>query len=101
LLTVTCITAVKCILPLLFESPSYYNLHVTSLSCIQFVRKFMQSINNSILCKEFCTCNDAIVLVVSELVVSTHVIQAGMQVVLHFRIDKESTHLVTVAKLRN
>jgi len=31
LLTVTCITAVKCILPLLFESPSYYSFFTSAL----------------------------------------------------------------------
>jgi len=69
-----------------------------TLSCIQFVRKFTQRINTNILYKEFCICNDAIVLVLSVLCVSTYVIQAGMNVILQFRTDKESTHLVTVAK---
>ena len=82
-----------------FKKKYYYNLHVTSLSCIQFVRKFTQSINTNILCKEVCMCNDAIVLVFYELYFSTEVIQAEMNVILRFRTDKEPTHLVSVAKL--
>jgi len=37
LLTVTCITAVKCILPLLFESPSYFNS--LAFSAVLLIRK--------------------------------------------------------------
>jgi len=37
LLTVTCITAVKCILPLLFESPSYLVFYFIVLILLVFV----------------------------------------------------------------
>jgi len=66
------------------------------------VRKFTERINTNILCKEFCICNDAILLVFYEFCFSTHVIQDGMYVVLQFRtLIKESTHLVKVAKLHS
>jgi hypothetical protein len=77
-------------------------LHVTSLSCSHFVRKFTQRIQtNNILCIEVCIYNEAIVLVFSELCVTTHVMQVGMNAIPQFRTDKESTRLVTVAKLHS